>query len=327
MTTIHPIRYISIYDPRAICDDSPNNIIYFGNYLLYRPSYQRQKMSDGYYYDDVVLVDLSASYVDLNKFYDDLEVHNIHIDNVSHILYNIYEPHATEGKWLDLLKGAIVRKHINIPSTNGYKLSALVYDEVNKTVILTCNDYYVNQIYIQIDLPTFEYHRIDSLPVLGLLTTSYTFSYRYGTDQDVYELITPANCAEVNEEDIQCEICKTTNTCLNSSPPDYITKYIMTSKMRHIVTVSNYPDFTGFVNCVNGSKSDNPDDIQHAFKYYVRMYKLWSKLFRTSYYDLTRTSKSNLDGALNSYATLQMWDRLEPPEIIMQRCPYLVLDY
>jgi hypothetical protein len=86
MTVNHPLRFAYLpndYGYIGCYDRTDFPIMFIENYALFRPNYTRNKHGDCYRYDDLVIVDLSKSYIDMNKFKDLLQEKHIDLTHVN----------------------------------------------------------------------------------------------------------------------------------------------------------------------------------------------------------------------------------------------------
>lgn len=152
----HPLRFLTDINDIGTCYDmSENNIIYFGNYVLFRPSYQRDKRGEGYNYSNAVLIDLDKSYIDISKMYKSLKNHNIDMTKQKHILYADYSIDGMyDDRWSKQLEDASVTNYITIPDTNNYYLSRIQYCGKQNTLLITHQNYLNPRTYTLIDLKT-----------------------------------------------------------------------------------------------------------------------------------------------------------------------------
>jgi hypothetical protein len=153
----HPLRFLTQTNGIGRCRDyTDNNIIYFGNYVLFRPSYQRDKHGEGYNYSKAILVNLEKSHIDITKFYQLLNNHSIDITKERHILYEHYTAYNNlyDDKWLKLLSQANTYQVLEIPNTNAYYLNRIQFDAKQNTLLITHVTYTNSRTYTLIDLTT-----------------------------------------------------------------------------------------------------------------------------------------------------------------------------
>lgn len=137
-------RFWTDIEKTGRCDDtSDNNIIYFGNYVLYRPNYRRNKFGAGYNYSDAVLIDLSKSYIDIPKFFTLFKANNINIMKQQHILNTIYNPYSKNNdyRWIENLKEASKSNYLEISNTSAYYLSRIQYTSKHNILLITHKTY------------------------------------------------------------------------------------------------------------------------------------------------------------------------------------------
>lgn len=133
---MQPLRFITNLNVKLPCvDRSDDNIIYFDNYVLYRPNYRRPKSNDGFDYQNAVLVDLANSHIDINKFYDLLKSNDIDIKKQSHIMFK------GSTVWTELLEQSCVTKYLEIPGTNLYHLHRIQYCKDSDKLLITHFNY------------------------------------------------------------------------------------------------------------------------------------------------------------------------------------------
>lgn len=132
----HPLRFITNLHVKTPCiDRSDDNIIYFDNFVLYRPNYRRPKSNDGYDYQNAVLIDLVNSHIDINKFYDLLKTNDIDIKKQSHIMFK------DAAVWSELLAQSCVSKYLEIPNTDLYHLHRIQYCKDSNKLLITHLNY------------------------------------------------------------------------------------------------------------------------------------------------------------------------------------------
>lgn len=206
----HPIRAITdITGIRNCRDCTENNIIYFGNYVLFRPNYQRHKCTEQYRYFNAIIIDLDNSYVDINKFYSLLGEHNINITEQDHILHRCQNS-SYDSTWIDLLKQVSVTKYLEIPETNNYKLHKLQFNNKTKTLLVTSRSFEHEDKHMFIDLTTMSIipdEEITKQYIFSFLDNiSITCGYTYFTDDYDYalDIIDGSNYHNVDFDSIIC---------------------------------------------------------------------------------------------------------------------------
>ena len=133
---LRPFRFMTDLHVKLPCiDRSDDNIIYFDNYVLYRPNYRRPKTNNGYDYQNAVLIDLDNSHIDINKFYDLLKAHDIDIKKQKHIGF------TDATIWIEQLEQSCVTKYLEIPNTDLYHLHRIQYCKNSNKLLITHLNY------------------------------------------------------------------------------------------------------------------------------------------------------------------------------------------
>lgn len=271
----HPLRCLTnINNIGVCCDDSNDNIIYFGNYVLFRPCYQRDKYNYGYNYGNAILVDLEKSHIDISKYYQLLNNHNIDITKQTHMLWSMYKYYEYDNEWLELLKQASVSHFIEIPNTEAYYLNRIQFDIEHNTLLITHKTYYNPRTYTLINLDSLtiidsEFGISKARKYISISDIIYDCKFEYSYESlyinnncEFIDISISNEYININFDEIICrmKILKTTKSSI-------------LSKYTHVST--NAINSNGLLFIIDGAwdvnwhlKNNSIDDIQHIMNSY-----------------------------------------------------------
>ncbi len=152
-----PIIY---YDSKHECEDiSANNIIKFGNYILYRPCKSDNNKSKGVYYNNAILIDVSKPNFNLHNTVDQI-VKKYNLNRQTNLNDEQLKDKIRRCSLKSDKFGYInnVNNYLEIPDTDKYyleRLQVIKNDSVGNILIITHKYYTKPRTYTIIDLNNF----------------------------------------------------------------------------------------------------------------------------------------------------------------------------
>lgn len=153
-----PIIY---YDPKHECEDiSNNNIIKFGNYILYRPCKSENIKYKGVYYNNAILIDVSKPNFNLHNTVDQIVKKyklNRHTNLNDEQIKDKISYGSLESNKFGYLNN--VNNYLEIPDTDKYyleRIQVIKNDSVDSNILIITHKYYTKpRTYTIIDLNNF----------------------------------------------------------------------------------------------------------------------------------------------------------------------------
>jgi hypothetical protein len=217
MTVNHPLRFAYLpndYGYFGCYDRTDFPIMFIGDYALFRPNYTRNKHGDCYRYGDLVIVELSKSYIDMNKFKDLLQEKHIDLTQQTHIVNRYFNNSGYDDTWYNLLKQSSQCTSITVPNTELYYLNRIQYFSDNNQLLITHEKYREPRTYTLIDMNTllvvesgFGNCRCEKLMQnMPEITFDIAFDYFY---ESGFDELTPINSDSGDDKLNYCEYhCK-----------------------------------------------------------------------------------------------------------------------
>ena len=205
MTDNHPLRFAYLpgdYKYLGCYDRTDFPIMFIGDYALFRPNYTRNKHSECYWYDNLVIVDLSKSYIDINKFKDLLQKKHIDLTQQKHIVNRCFSNTINyDDTWYSLLKNASQCVSMTVPNTYKYYLNRIQYCSANNQLLITHDKYHEPRSYTLINLNTLQVIASGTkMRDMKEITYDIVFDYFYESGFDELTLIN----SESEDDKLNC---------------------------------------------------------------------------------------------------------------------------
>ncbi len=195
MTDKHPLRFAYLpgdYKYLGCYDRTDFPIMFIGDYALFRPNYTRYKHGVSYWYDNLVIVDLAKSYIDINKFKDLLHEKHIDLTQQKHIVNRSFGNANYDNTWYKLFRQASQCVSMTVQDTSKYYLSRIQYFSANNLLLITHDKYKEPKTYTLIDLNTLLVIESSFGVMQDMTEVTYDIEFDYFYESEFDEL-TPIN--------------------------------------------------------------------------------------------------------------------------------------